>query len=196
MLAFALIDIVFVVFFSNYPGEQKTVLEALYMSLITLGSIGFGFFTPLTETGMAFGAFSMVIGCSAFMVVIGEFGAYVHQYNEYHRFAKAEKHEAKEAGRPSEVMATLKEVLNGSDTVTEVQFLQFVLTTKGKTSSDEVNDILKVFRQFSQISKNEKVSAADVVGGASTVVPGGRRLSALDIKTSWEDLDSWPESTR
>lgn len=175
LAAFAIIDIIFVIFFSHFPGENKTVLEALYMSLITLGSIGFGFFTPLTETGMIFGSFSMVIGCAAMMFAIGEFGAFVYQYNEYQQFTNMEKEAHEAAGRPSEVMNTLRSVVKGSDRVTELQFLHFVLVQKSKTSSDEINDILKVFKKFEP--KNGSIPLADVT-------------------KSWEDVDQWPDSIR
>lgn len=139
-LVFVLIDICFIVFFSCWPGEQKTVFQATYMSLITLGSIGFGFFTPLTEAGMIFGAFSMVLGCATLVVVIGEFVALMYQLNEYERFNKAE---AKMAA-----MLTLKGMLKGSENVTQLQFLQFVLVQSKKVEQDEMDDILRVFENL------------------------------------------------
>ncbi|CAK0911880.1 unnamed protein product [Prorocentrum cordatum] len=36
-------------FFTYYPGEEKTLAEAVYMSLITLSTVGFGAFTPSTH---------------------------------------------------------------------------------------------------------------------------------------------------
>merc|ERR1719440_793699 len=56
LLVFAVIDIIWIMFFSLHPDEGKTVFQALYMSVITLTSVGFGWFTPVTEEGMIFAA--------------------------------------------------------------------------------------------------------------------------------------------
>jgi len=137
LCVFLVIDVIFVVFYANYPGENKTVAEAIYMSLITLGSVGFGFFTPLTEVGMIFAAFSMVIGCSTLMVVIGEFVAWLIAVNEYERFNKTE-------GKFLAIQQ-LKELIKGSDTVTAEQFLLFSLVLSRKVDKEEIQDITMAF---------------------------------------------------
>lgn len=50
------------VFFSSYPGENKTCFEAFYMSVITLLTVGFGTYHPVTQVGKLVGAFYMFIG--------------------------------------------------------------------------------------------------------------------------------------
>jgi len=137
LCVFLVIDVIFVVFYSNYPGENKTVAEAIYMSMITLGSVGFGFFTPLTEVGMIFAAFSMVIGCSTLMVVIGEFVAWLIAVNEYERFNKTE-------GKFLAIQQ-LKDIIKGSDTVTAQQFLLFSLVLSRKVDKEEMQDITMAF---------------------------------------------------
>merc|ERR1719433_427226 len=62
-------------FFVNYPGENKTVLQGLYMSVITLSTVGFGAVTPVTEGGKVFGAFWMLFGSAALVGVVGNFSA-------------------------------------------------------------------------------------------------------------------------
>lgn len=57
-------------FFSFYPGEEKTYAQAVYMSLITLSTVGFGAFTPLTHTGMVVGAFWMLFGTASLVAVV------------------------------------------------------------------------------------------------------------------------------
>eukprot|EP00929_Paragymnodinium_shiwhaense_P068860 TRINITY_DN34717_c0_g1_i2.p1 TRINITY_DN34717_c0_g1~~TRINITY_DN34717_c0_g1_i2.p1 ORF type:complete len:351 (-),score=78.86 TRINITY_DN34717_c0_g1_i2:317-1369(-) len=64
-------------FFSQYPGEGKTVPQAIYMSFITLSSVGFGAFTPVTQVGMVFGAYWMLFGVAALAGVISSSGAFV-----------------------------------------------------------------------------------------------------------------------
>jgi len=57
-------------FFSFYPGEEKTIAQAVYMSLITLSTVGFGAFTPSTHTGMVVGAFWMLFGTASLVAVV------------------------------------------------------------------------------------------------------------------------------
>lgn len=59
-----------VLFYANYPGENKTVFQAIYMSIITLSTVGFGAFTSNTEAGKIFGAFWMLFGVAALGAVI------------------------------------------------------------------------------------------------------------------------------
>jgi len=138
LCVFLVIDVIFVFFYTHYPGENKTTAEAIYMSMITLGSVGFGFFTPLTEAGMIFAAFSMVIGCSTLMVVIGEFVAWLIAVNEYERFNKTE-------GKFLAIQR-LKELIKGSDTVTAEQFLLFSLVMSRKVDQQEIEDITTAFQ--------------------------------------------------
>jgi hypothetical protein len=49
-------------FFSWLPGEQKTVLEAFYFSVVSLLTIGFGAYHPVTQVGKLFGSLWMIIG--------------------------------------------------------------------------------------------------------------------------------------
>mmetsp|Transcript_59836 Transcript_59836/g.104648 ORF Transcript_59836/g.104648 Transcript_59836/m.104648 type:complete len:483 (-) Transcript_59836:244-1692(-) len=53
------------VFFSMHPGEDISSFEALYMSVITLLSIGFGVYHPRTQTGKLVGAIWMVVGVAS-----------------------------------------------------------------------------------------------------------------------------------
>jgi len=60
-------------FFHFYPGEGKTWFQGMYMSIITLSTVGFGAFTPNTEGGMVFGSFWMLFGSAALVSVVGSF---------------------------------------------------------------------------------------------------------------------------
>jgi hypothetical protein len=55
-------------FYSLYSSEQKTPYEAFYMSVITLLTIGFGAYHPITELGQVIGSVWMVLG----VVFVGE----------------------------------------------------------------------------------------------------------------------------
>jgi hypothetical protein len=85
LASFAAIDGMWILFFSLHPGEGKTVFQALYMSVITLSSVGFGWFTPVTEEGMIFAAYFMIFGCAALVNVITQFTELIVKLNEYEK---------------------------------------------------------------------------------------------------------------
>jgi len=63
-------------FFHFYPGEGKTLGQGLYMSIITLTTVGFGAYTPVTEAGMVFGAFWMLFGVAALGAAVASLTAW------------------------------------------------------------------------------------------------------------------------
>merc|ERR1719335_2138732 len=96
LLVFGVIDVIWIMFFSMHPGEGKTVFQALYMSVITLSSVGFGWFTPVTEEGMIFAAFFFIFGCAALVNVVTQFTDLMVKLNEWEKHSpKAAKEEAK-----------------------------------------------------------------------------------------------------
>lgn len=66
-------------FFRFYPGEGKTIFQGIYMSIITLSTVGFGAFTPVTRGGLVFGAFWMTFGSLALVGVVSNFASLVNQ---------------------------------------------------------------------------------------------------------------------
>lgn len=52
-------------YFSTVPGEHKTPQEALYMSFMTLSTVGFGVYTPQTHSGMVFASWWMLFGVAS-----------------------------------------------------------------------------------------------------------------------------------
>lgn len=138
LAVFAFIDICWIIFFSTYPGENKTVFQATYMSVITLSTVGLGWFTPITEAGMIFGAFWMLFGSAALVSVIGNFTELMIKLNQYERFQEDSKDEA---------MNSLKFMSKGSDEVTELQFYQFCLHNTG-IHQDVLDHIHEAFEQL------------------------------------------------
>jgi len=61
------------IFYLNYPGENKTLLDTVYMSVITLSTVGFGAVTPQTEGGKVFGSFWIFFGTAALFKLVGDF---------------------------------------------------------------------------------------------------------------------------
>jgi len=134
---FAVIDICWIIFFSNYPGEQKTMFQALYMSVITLSTVGLGAFTPLTEGGMIFGAFFMLFGSAALVSSVSNFCEVVVKMNEYERFnGESKKNAAKH----------LKQIV-GKDgkQVNQMQFFEWSVLNQKLMSQDQIQGVLEAF---------------------------------------------------
>lgn len=133
---YAAITFIWVVFFSTMPGENKTVGESFYMALITMSTVGLGAFTPLTEEGMIFNAFFMIVGSASMVNVIGQFCDFVAQLNEFQRFDTDSKKNAIEV---------LKRAMAKSDKVTELEFFKFIVLYDEVMTEGEVEGILQVF---------------------------------------------------
>jgi len=82
-LAFAFFAVIGAVFFVNFPGENKTPLQAVYMSLITLSTVGFGAFTPSTHGGMVFSAFWMLFGVASLASLVSSRAAFALALRKY-----------------------------------------------------------------------------------------------------------------
>lgn len=140
LTVFGVLDLCWILFFSLHPGEGKTTFQALYMSVITLSSVGFGYFTPITEEGMIFGAFWMMFGSCALVNVISQFTALMVKLNEYERFRPEES--------SGEALGVLKEVAEGTAQVTESEFLRFSLVQKNLVKKKELDRIVSLFQNL------------------------------------------------
>jgi len=113
-----------VLFWHYYPGEGKTWLQAVYMSVITLSTVGFGAFNATTEGGKVFGAFWMLVGVATLGALISTFIQTMMEEK------KAEKR------RSTDIKAEFQEFMfracGGAETMDKAQFLKFgLLLTKG-----------------------------------------------------------------
>jgi len=64
----------FAIFFMYWPDEDKPFIEAMYMGVVTLTTVGFGDYVPKTQGGKLFASVWMVVGTGAFTIMIGKFG--------------------------------------------------------------------------------------------------------------------------
>eukprot|EP00930_Biecheleria_cincta_P060048 TRINITY_DN4573_c1_g3_i1.p1 TRINITY_DN4573_c1_g3~~TRINITY_DN4573_c1_g3_i1.p1 ORF type:complete len:421 (+),score=92.57 TRINITY_DN4573_c1_g3_i1:145-1407(+) len=148
MAIFAVVDLIFVTFFYTWPGEHKTFLECFYMSVITLSTVGFGAFTPLTEGGMIFDAFMMLFGSAALVNVIGNFGDLMVRQQKYEQFdPKACEH----------ALERLEEKIKGTK-VSELEFLQFALVSQGLVAEEEFDKISAAFKHLNPKSGAIQIS--------------------------------------
>eukprot|EP00930_Biecheleria_cincta_P029679 TRINITY_DN2061_c0_g1_i6.p1 TRINITY_DN2061_c0_g1~~TRINITY_DN2061_c0_g1_i6.p1 ORF type:complete len:434 (-),score=77.80 TRINITY_DN2061_c0_g1_i6:233-1498(-) len=146
MAMFLVLDIIFVAFFCLWPGEGKTLLQAIYMSIITLSTVGFGAFTPVTESGMIFGAFMMLFGSAALVNVVGAFTELMMQS---HAYELREEH-------TQEALQKLKENTwggdEGKDQVSDIEFLRFALISQNLLKDREVENIMKAFQSLRPVN--------------------------------------------
>lgn len=139
LAVFAVIDLCWVAFFALNEKEGKTVFQAVYMSVITLSTVGFGYFTPVTEPGMVFGAFFMLIGSAALVNVISNFTELMVKMNEWERFNDSSSAAA---------VKSLSTLTGGSREVTEAQFLEFTLLQMQCVNEDQLHDIREAFNNL------------------------------------------------
>jgi len=90
-LAFVFLASLGVCFYHFMPGEEKTWLQAVYMSVITLSTVGFGWFSAATEAGKVFGAFWMLFGVMALAALIGSFVEWMMAIKKMERFNEAKE---------------------------------------------------------------------------------------------------------
>lgn len=147
------------IFFANMPGEGKKWYEAVYMSIITLSTVGFGAFTASTEAGKVFAAFWMIFGSLALVGCIGEFTSVMSKSREnedYHPSMNAEA-----------IAAFERET--GQSSMSEGDFIKFYMLSRKLTSEEEMEAYRGAFRTLSGksvLGRNRTVSAsaiADIV---------------------------------
>lgn len=133
---FVVIAFTWVMFFHFYPGENKPFLQACYMSLITLTTVGFGAVTPVTEGGMLFGAFFMFIGTSSLVNVVTAFSTFILEMDQWETWdAKKFENDLKKFG---------EKLPAGSD-VPEEKFIAFALVQKGIVSQEQIDSIMETY---------------------------------------------------
>merc|ERR1719272_771964 len=127
------------IFFVFFPGENKTFGQGVYMSMITLSTVGFGAFTPVTEGGMVFGAFWMIFGVAALGSAVGAFSAWTVALK-------------KEAGREEEEKAAeavlRNKLTDSSGMVDKLGYLRYTLMKWDLVEKEEIDQILDQFESF------------------------------------------------
>jgi len=119
---FGFFALTWIMFFHWYPGEDRTWVHATYFSIITLSTVGFGAFLPLTEAGKVFAAFWMLFGCAALFQVCSAFSEYAANMQNYERWNPAED--------ARELEAFGKSCPNQQ--ISEVDFFRFALKRSGR----------------------------------------------------------------
>jgi hypothetical protein len=158
LCCFGFFAVTWILFFHFYPGEGKTWLQAIYMSVITLSTVGFGAFTPNTEGGKVFASFWMIFGSAALVSVVTSFTELTMKFNEYERF---------DVQRGKKALSSYKEE-NGTNEMGESEFLKFGLVQKGLISAEDFVAIQSTFQELakkgegSSLGRRPTVSLADL----------------------------------
>lgn len=164
LAVFGALDILWISFFANFPGEDKTVFQATYMSVITLSTVGLGAFTPLTEEGMIFGAFMMLFGSAALVSAISNFCALVVQMNEWERFTSDSKKKAAEH---------LRDVVDGGRQVTQMQFFEWAVLNQKLMTEQQIEGVLRAFEDLKPENGNVPLAIIEESMGVEHL-PSGR----------------------
>jgi len=144
---FAFMASIGVVFWANFPGENKTWFQAVYMSIITLSTVGFGAFSATTEAGKVFGAFWMLFGVAALGALIGGFVEWMSAQKNLQSFYLFD-HE-------QEFKSMLDACSKDGKTLSKLEFLQFaVKLTKGTDDKE----LAKIMERFAYLRKQDKSS--------------------------------------
>jgi len=136
-----------VAFYSNYPGEEKTIGQSVYFSIITLSTVGFGAFTALTPGGKAFGAFWMLFGSFSLLGLVGAFTEMMCaiKSREKWRHQKENVHE-------DEVYKALPDRLNLHE------FVAFALEYTSLADRRDLENIQSTFEEFCPKGGKAKVT--------------------------------------
>lgn len=156
-------------FFHYYPGEQKPFWEALYTSVVSLTSVGFGAFHPVTQAGYLFTSVWLLLGVSATANMIVTLG---NSFLKYRKEVRAE-HMSLEMLAQMDISHTGK--------VDKMEFLRFELVRRGLCGTDDIDDILDLFADLdtSNAGELETVHLETLVRPESTPL-----FRAMSLKSS------------
>lgn len=133
---FALTVLLGTVFFSKYPGEDKSMWQAFYMSCVTLTTVGFGQFTASTEGGKLFSALWMFVGVGATAHMVLSFG---NTFLRRHREIQVNQLQY-------ELLAEMD--CDGDQRVDKCEFLRFELIRTGLCQKEDIDAIISRFNKL------------------------------------------------
>jgi potassium channel subfamily K len=162
-LHFVLAVLMGTLFFWLNPSEGKTLWQALYMSCVTLTTVGFGAFHPVSEAGFYFASIWMVIGVGITARLICAIGCIV--------FKKQKALTANLLG--AELLHRMDKDKDGR--VDKLEFLRFELV---RTGVCEVRDIDRVLKRFDVLDRdgNGCLDIQDLAGELEHIEP---RLASI-----------------
>jgi hypothetical protein len=146
MASFWVFVIMGTLFFHFYPGEGKTIGQGVYMSIITLTTVGFGAFTPVTQGGMVFGAFWMLFGVAALGGCVASFSAWTVALKQQEDTELPNLEAAREMLR--------NECADSTGRVDKVGYMRYALVKWNLAKKEEIQEIIDQFESFKTDSSN------------------------------------------
>lgn len=114
-------------------GIQKDFARSVYMSVITLTTVGFGDFTPKSQGGRVFGLFWMIAGVLAFGNFVTAFGAWID--------ATFKKDHSSAFGR--EIFESIDK--DGNGFLNRSEFMAWMLIKEGIVAPDQIEHFSGLF---------------------------------------------------
>jgi len=141
ILFFAVMVVAGTCFYHLYPGEGKTWGQGLYMSVITLTTVGFGAFTAETEAGKVFGSFWMVVGVMALGYVVTSFTECMIEMRE---MDTQQKENTKYEDAAEDVLHN--ECADHQGRVDQMGYVRYALLKHHIMSKDEIDSMMDKFK--------------------------------------------------
>jgi len=69
--------------FYTIGGDEWSIIDSIYMTIITLSTVGFGEVYPLSDLGKLWTVIVIIFGVSGFAAIVYELGAELIQMNTY-----------------------------------------------------------------------------------------------------------------
>lgn len=118
-------------------GTTRSVLDAFYLSCITLTTVGFGDQTPKSLSGRGFAALWMLIGCTATGKFVSEFTQYIFEVKKKRRHY---------AGLSRDQFDAMDSDADGK--LSKFEFLTFVLVQYGVAKEEDLDEIMAQFEHL------------------------------------------------
>jgi hypothetical protein len=118
-------------------GITKSFVDSFYMSCITLTTVGFGDFAPVTQLGRAIGTVWMLVG----VVVTANFIGEITQ-----NFIEVEKERKNYSRITAKTFAEID--VDNSGSLSKYEFVSYVLLQYGLVQKEDLDEILEMYRQL------------------------------------------------
>jgi len=133
-----------VLFYHLFPGENKSWLESIYMSVITLTTVGFGSVVPATEAGKVFGAFWMLFGVVSLLSVVSGCTELILAFKAREQWSQEDEHRELDNLR-----RRVAEAGKGGDLlVSKTEFIRFAILQSRRMDGNELEKIERTFEAF------------------------------------------------
>lgn len=111
-------------------------MQAFFMAIITMSTIGLGAITPNTEEGMLFASFFMIIGAASLAKVVMDFSTLTMELACWERWT------------PTSMEDHLHEITKGAEEMTEVHYIIYALREKGLATTEQLDRIRHTFHSL------------------------------------------------